>query len=102
VPGSSKKIAVARKSPLENAASQTWRYSSSGDFAYRIASLVAFNAANVRAMFVSNTVSSPLAILANPGNLRDWRLNGRYEPEQVTIQSKCPANEEGKNSEELR
>jgi len=58
VPGSAEKIAVARKSPLENAASQTCRYSSSGDFAYRIASLVALNAANVRAIFVSKTVSS--------------------------------------------
>ena len=52
VSGSSRKIAVARKSPLENAASQTFSYSSSGDFAYRIASLVAFNAANVRAILV--------------------------------------------------
>ena len=59
VPGSSKKTAVARKSPLENAASQTCRYSSSGDFAYRIASLVALNAANVRAIVVSKIISSP-------------------------------------------
>jgi hypothetical protein len=58
VPGSSKKIAVAMKSPLENAASQTCRYNSSGDFAYRIASLVALNAANVRAIYVSKSVSS--------------------------------------------
>src|SRR5258708_16813440 len=52
VSGSSKKTAVARKSPLEKAASQTFSYSCSGDFAYRIASLVAFNAANVRAILV--------------------------------------------------
>ncbi|MEH2566834.1 hypothetical protein V1289_006461 [Bradyrhizobium sp. AZCC 2289] len=54
VSGSSKKTAVARKSPLEKAASQTFSYNSSGDLAYRIASLVAFNAANVRATFLSS------------------------------------------------
>ena len=57
--GSSTKTAVARKSPLEKAASQTFPYNSSGDFAYRIASLVAFNAANVRAISVSKVLELP-------------------------------------------
>ena len=52
-------MATARKSPLENAASQTFSYSSSGDFAYRIASLVAFNAANVRAISVFTVPKLP-------------------------------------------
>ena len=52
VPSARRKTAVARKSPLEKAASQTLRYNSSGDFAYRIASLVALSAANVRARSV--------------------------------------------------
>jgi hypothetical protein len=60
VSGSSKKTAVARKSPLEKAASQTFSYNSSGDFAYRIASLVAFNAANVRAILVFNVLELPI------------------------------------------
>ena len=72
VSGSSKKIAVARKSPLENAASQTCRYSSSGDFAYRIASLVALNAANVRAILVSKSVSSVQQHLPTLGDLCVW------------------------------
>ena len=59
VSGSSKKTAVARKSPLEKAASQTFSYNSSGDFAYRIASLVAFNAAKVRAILVFNVLELP-------------------------------------------
>jgi hypothetical protein len=48
-------MVAAKKSPLEKAASQTFAYSSSGDFAYRIASFVAFNAASVRAVFDSKT-----------------------------------------------
>ena len=66
------KDGVARKSPLENAASQTCRYRSSGDFAYRIASLVALNAANVRAMLVSKIIGSPAAIPPMPADLCRW------------------------------
>ncbi len=81
VPGSSKKTAAARKSPLENAASQTFSYSSSGDFAYRIASLVALNAANVRAKFVSKPFSSRSLQLPSPkriyaGKTPKWALLG--------------------------
>ena len=55
------------------------RYSSSGDFAYRIASLVAFNAANVRAISVSNVLKLPAATRACPaGFMRAGRLNRRY------------------------
>src|SRR5262245_44530547 len=63
--GSSKKTEVARKSPLENAASQTLAYNSSGDLAYRIASLVALSAAKVHARLVSKILELP-AILAFP------------------------------------
>src|SRR5260221_10034580 len=66
VAGSSKKTAVARKSPLEKAASQTFSYNSSGDFAYRIASLVAFNAANVRAILVSKVLELPCGQHSRP------------------------------------
>jgi hypothetical protein len=69
VSGSSRNTAVARKPPLENAASQTFSYSSSGDFAYRIASLVAFNAAKVRAILVFKALDLPQAIAACPGIL---------------------------------
>ena len=77
-PVPARKIAVARKSPLENAASQTCRYSSSGDFAYRIASLVALNAANVRAILVSKIIGSPGKICRPRGIMRVGRLSGRY------------------------
>ena len=70
-----------------------FRYSSSGDFAYRIASLVAFNAANVRAILVFKVSSSAQAISACPGGfMRGGRLNGRYWRPEVAIQSKCRAN----------
>src|SRR5580704_2189199 len=63
VAGSSKKTDVARKSPLEKAASHTLTYNSSGDLAYRIASLVALSAANVRARLVSKILELPAAFL---------------------------------------
>src|SRR5260221_14565187 len=66
VSGSSRKTAVARKSPLEKAASQTFSYSSSGDLAYRIASLVEFNAANVRAILVFNVLKLPCGQHSQP------------------------------------
>ena len=66
VSGSSRKTATARKSPTENAASQTFAYSSSGDLAYRIASLVAFNAANVRAMSVFTVPKLPAGSARRP------------------------------------
>jgi hypothetical protein len=56
VPSACRNTAVARKSPLEKAASHTFRYSSSGDLAYRIASLVALSAANVRARSVDKAL----------------------------------------------
>ncbi len=68
VSGSSRKIATARKSPTENAASQTFAYSSSGDLAYRIASLVAFNAANVRAISVLTVPKLPAGSTAAPAD----------------------------------
>src|SRR3981189_2058372 len=103
VPDSSKKTAVARKSPLENAASQTFRYNSSGDFAYRIASLVAFNAANVRAIVVFKALELPAGDSGLPRDFMNGRrLNGRYWQPEVAIQSKCPTNFAGPLSEELR
>src|SRR6476661_3885511 len=89
VSASSKKIADARKSPLENAASQTFSYSSSGDFAYRIASLVAFNAANVRAIVVFKALELPAGVSSLPRDFMGARgLNGRYWRPEVAIQSK--------------
>ena len=98
VSGSSKKTAVARKSPLEKAASQTFPYSSSGDFAYRIASLVAFNAANVRAILVFTALELPAGNtgLRPTGFMRGRRLNGRYWRPEVAIQSKCLTNIAGR------
>ncbi len=78
VPGSSKKIAVARKSPLENAASQTCWYNSSWAFAYKIASLVALNAADVRAIFVSKIGSLRPFLPSLVDFMRVRRLSGRY------------------------
>ena len=72
---------LARKSPLENAASQTFRYNSSGDFAYRIASLVALNAANVRAILVSKTGSLRPFLPSPPDFMRARRLSARYGPQ---------------------
>src|ERR1700737_5590536 len=86
VPGSSKNTAVAMKSPLVNAASQTFSYSSSGDFAYRMASLVALNAANVRAKLVSKP-SAP-GRLAQDRFMRGRRLNGGYGGHEVLSQGK--------------
>ncbi len=78
VSGSSKKTAVARKSPLEKAASLTFSYNSSGDFAYRIASLVAFNAAKVRAIVVCKLIRSQRPTQALPEQLMPVRgLNRR-------------------------
>ncbi len=77
VPSSSRKTAVARKSPLKKAASQTLPYNSSGDFAYKIASLVALSAANVRARSVGK-LSAPWATLFEPSKpaatTPKWRL----------------------------
>src|SRR4029078_3609748 len=102
-PGSSRKMAAPRKSPLENAASQTFSYSSSGDFAYRIASLVAFNAANVRAILVFKV----LELRADktglpPVSYARWTLNGRYWRPEDAIQSKWPTNIAKSSPEELR
>jgi hypothetical protein len=51
------------------ACAMAWSYSSSGDFAHRIASLVAFNAAKVRAILVFKALELPQAIAACPGIL---------------------------------
>src|SRR6266567_2391270 len=100
VPGLSKKTAVARKSPLENAALQTCSYNSSGDFAYRIASLVALNAAKVRARLVSKTFCSVRQNRPAQGRfMRKRRLSGRYERPQTVIQSKRHTNDGGQNPE---
>ena len=103
VSGSSRKIATARKSPTENAASQTFAYSSSGDLAYRIASLVAFNAANVRAISVFTVPKLPAGSHAAPADfMRAAGLNARYWRSGVAIQSKCQTNEPRCRSGELR
>src|SRR5204863_5839174 len=97
-------IATARKSPTENAASQTFAYSSSGDLAYRIASLVAFNAANVRAISVFTVPKLPAgSARAAPADfMRARGLNARYWRPGVAIQSKCQTNEPRRRSGELR
>ena len=100
VPGSSKNTAVPRKSPLENAALQTCSYSSSGDFAYRIASLVALNAAKVRARLVSKTFCSQRQNgPAQGGFMRKGGLSGGYERPQTMIQSKRHTNNRGPTPE---
>ena len=82
---------MARKSPLENAASQTFSYSSSGDFAYRIASLVAFNAANVRVILVFKVLELRAGKTACPAGIYARRTpKGRYWRMEVAIQSKWP------------
>jgi hypothetical protein len=85
VASTSKKTPVARKSPLEKAASQTFRYSSSGDFAYRIASLVALNAAKVRSAIVSKALCSPGSSRHSAPSYADptpkWRLLQARNPD---------------------
>ena len=103
VSGSSRKIATARKSPTENAASQTFAYSSLGDLAYRIASLVAFNAANVRAISVFTVPKLPCRQRQAASDfMRATGLNARYWRPGVEIQSKCQTNEQRRRSGELR
>src|SRR5258708_24870064 len=64
----------------EPAPPQPRRYSSSGDFAYRIASLVALNAANVRATFVCKIIGSLNGICSvERKDRKSTRLNSSHQ-----------------------